>query len=401
MQILINVNILTEGVDLPKTKTVFLTRPTISTVLMTQMIGRALRGEAAGGTKEAYIVSFVDNWNSRIAWVNPESIISSEENDFIDKDSKYRERNIRIISIEKLEEFARIVNETVDTSRLESIDFIKRIPLGMYVFTFIDENNMEHNHQILVYDNSEQRYIELIAALPAIFADFGVEDEVIEGKTLNAMIAQCEAAYFDDNMVPPYRSYSQGGHDLEYLLKYYAQKESAPLFIPFDEADRRAVNLSLIAKEIVDKDMRRGEQKEFTDALWEDETSLLRVYFGNKYFFKRQLETEIDKLYGDFPMSNDDDNTIGETIDLTSLTLYELCNVAPEIGRKIKDSVYANARTKDGLYRCCNPKCGKESPHRALFQIDHITPMSKGGKTELVNLQLLCRPCNLIKGDRH
>ena len=67
ISVLINVNILTEGADLPKTKTVFLTRPTVSSVLMTQMVGRALRGEKAGGTKEAYIVSFIDNWNERIA----------------------------------------------------------------------------------------------------------------------------------------------------------------------------------------------------------------------------------------------------------------------------------------------------------------------------------------------
>ena len=36
-------------------------------ILMTQMVGRALRGTAAGGTSEAYIVSFVDNWNEHIA----------------------------------------------------------------------------------------------------------------------------------------------------------------------------------------------------------------------------------------------------------------------------------------------------------------------------------------------
>lgn len=62
MKVLINVNILTEGIDLPQTKTVFLTRPTVSTILMTQMIGRSLRGEKAGGTKEAYVVSFIDDW---------------------------------------------------------------------------------------------------------------------------------------------------------------------------------------------------------------------------------------------------------------------------------------------------------------------------------------------------
>lgn len=45
VQVLVNVNILTEGVDLPQTKTVFLARPTVSTILMTQMIGRALRGK--------------------------------------------------------------------------------------------------------------------------------------------------------------------------------------------------------------------------------------------------------------------------------------------------------------------------------------------------------------------
>lgn len=48
LQVLINVNILTEGVDLPQTQTVFLARPTVSTILMTQMIGRALRGVKAG-----------------------------------------------------------------------------------------------------------------------------------------------------------------------------------------------------------------------------------------------------------------------------------------------------------------------------------------------------------------
>ena len=73
LQVLINVNILTEGVDLPQTKTVFLARPTVSKILMTQMIGRALRGTAAGGTSEAHIVSFVDKWNENIAWCNPVS----------------------------------------------------------------------------------------------------------------------------------------------------------------------------------------------------------------------------------------------------------------------------------------------------------------------------------------
>lgn len=87
LQVLINVNILTEGVDLPQTQTVFLARPTVSTILMTQMVGRALRGVKAGGTPNAYIVSFIDNWNEHIAWVNPESLFEGS-NDFFDQDSR-------------------------------------------------------------------------------------------------------------------------------------------------------------------------------------------------------------------------------------------------------------------------------------------------------------------------
>ena len=45
---------------------------------MTQMVGRALRGEKAGGTTDAYIVPFIDDWNGKIAWINPQSLFKDE-----------------------------------------------------------------------------------------------------------------------------------------------------------------------------------------------------------------------------------------------------------------------------------------------------------------------------------
>jgi len=71
LQVLINVNILTEGVDLPNIQTVFLTRPTSSEILVRQMIGRALRGKGAGGTEKAYLVSFQDDWELLRGWKDP------------------------------------------------------------------------------------------------------------------------------------------------------------------------------------------------------------------------------------------------------------------------------------------------------------------------------------------
>lgn len=48
-------------------------------------------------------------------------------------------------------------------------------------------------------------------------------------------------------------------------------------------------------------------------------------------------------------------------------------------------------------YRC--PAC--RHPRRLMYmEIDHIVPKSKGGTDDPDNLQLLCRLCNRVKGDR-
>jgi ATP-dependent helicase IRC3 len=60
--VLANVEMCAEGFDAPRTKTIFIARPTRSEALLAQMIGRALRGPKVGGNPEAYLVTFVDTW---------------------------------------------------------------------------------------------------------------------------------------------------------------------------------------------------------------------------------------------------------------------------------------------------------------------------------------------------
>ena len=48
---------------------------------------------------------------------------------------------------------------------------------------------------------------------------------------------------------------------------------------------------------------------------------------------------------------------------------------------------------RDG-YRCC--KCGRKTND---LEIDHIMPISKGGKTHPDNLQTLCKKCNKEKSN--
>ena len=78
LDVLINVNIMTEGTDVPDIQTVFLTRPTQSEGFLMQMIGRGLRGREAGGTDNALIVDFHDTWSVFNQWLNPQWLIDDE-----------------------------------------------------------------------------------------------------------------------------------------------------------------------------------------------------------------------------------------------------------------------------------------------------------------------------------
>lgn len=59
-RVLTNYGVLTTGFDAPKTSAALIARPTKSLVLYSQMVGRAIRGERAGGNREAEIVTVVD-----------------------------------------------------------------------------------------------------------------------------------------------------------------------------------------------------------------------------------------------------------------------------------------------------------------------------------------------------
>ena len=387
IQVLINVNILTEGTDLPKTHTVFLTRPTVSTTLMTQMVGRALRGLKAGGTKEAYIVTFIDNWNDKIAWVNPESLTDAEYHEK-ETDTETAKNHLRLIAISKIEEFALMADSAVDTSALDGIASIELIPLGMYMLS-----TFECNHQILVYNSTQTAYQSLIRDLPKLMEHYGIEDETIPEGTLEDMTEHCFQSYFDENMIP-----SCNRSDIEHLLKFYAQKAVEPLFITINEMDRKKLDVSEIAKKIYDEDMRRSERNSYIQNLWEEEGSLIPVYYTNQYFFKKLIDIELDKLDGDIQIAASEPQTEAELRELEQFPLQKIIELYPKIGLEMKENAYAAARKDDGCYVCAG--CGETFPTRLYLQVDHIIPMAKGGLTVPENLQILCRACNMRKGDK-
>ncbi|NLI21813.1 MAG: DEAD/DEAH box helicase family protein [Clostridiales bacterium] len=61
LEFLFNYGVLTTGFDAPKTSYIVICRPTASTVLYEQIIGRGLRGPLFGGTDNCTVIDFTDN----------------------------------------------------------------------------------------------------------------------------------------------------------------------------------------------------------------------------------------------------------------------------------------------------------------------------------------------------
>lgn len=65
--------------------------------------------------------------------------------------------------------------------------------------------------------------------------------------------------------------------------------------------------------------------------------------------------------------------------------------------RTISDKLRYQVLKRDN-FKCCACGASPAKDPSVELHIDHIIPWSKGGKTELANLQTLCSRCNLGKG---
>lgn len=160
LQVIISVVKLTEGFDAPNIKTVFLTRPTRSETLLRQMIGRGLRGPKAGGTEDAYLVTFVDTWKLFKPLV-PEYVLDVE--DTVDKITESRTRkDLASIPMDLFEKIVKAAYEIL-LSKPISYDstIFETFPHSWYQWTS-EEEGEEREDLVFVFENQYEFYQEFI-----------------------------------------------------------------------------------------------------------------------------------------------------------------------------------------------------------------------------------------------
>jgi len=380
LDVLLNVRMLTEGTDVPDVRTVFLTRQTTSRILLTQMVGRALRGPKFGGTEKAYIVSFIDDWKKAINWAGYDQLAEGLADDSV---PEYGSRPpLQLISIELVQRLARQMDSGLNVA---PGPFLSLMPAGWYRVEFQTlaegTESLETVRQlIMVAEDERESYRRFIEHLAGESLE-ELAHEAVEAESHRERIEKWRDRFFAAD------SGSIGGDlvaNLFHVARHMAQGDGdPPAFFPF--ADRESHDLDRIARRFSFEDkldalsLHRSLMAEYhrRDRYWS-------VIYFDPMLFKSQYDACVNRMLrleldpggaegaGPLPVPSRDESSWS---------------------REPSEEVKEQAKARDG-YRCLC--CGENG--KRLLEIDHVAPSYYGGNSSLENLQTLCRTCNGIKG---
>lgn len=378
IDVLLNVRMLTEGTDVPDVKSVFLTRTTTSQILLTQMVGRALRGPKFAGTSEAYIVSFIDDWKHLINWAEYDQLAEGLADDTV---PEYGKRPpIQLISIELVQRLSRQMDSGIN---MTPGPYVSLLPVGWYRVeyqTLVNgQDDLEVVRELVMVSQSEEEPYE------KLFDFVGRTDmEAFEAEDLSMSDVKDTLSEWQEQFFPDQERHfgTNLQRDLFQIARHKAQNGVVPKFFRFEERDHH--NLDLIAQNhmterldpfSIDEALMQEYRKE--DRLW----STIYPRYG---LFKLQYDACVNRM---LHAKRHGDSLAEHRPKRSPLPPHEQLK-----GKEASEELKLQVKERDGRCLCCG------SRSKRGWQVDHTLPDYYGGDVSLDNLQTLCGECNRAKG---
>lgn len=374
LDVLINVRMLTEGTDVPNVNTVFLTRQTTSKILLTQMVGRALRGPRFGGTEKAYIVSFIDDWQQAINWAQYDPLDKTPVDEHELPNNGERQA-IQLISIDLVR---RLISQMDSGNNISPVPFLSLIPIGWYQVKFealTEGNDIEPVRRlVMVFEHEQKNYQNFIGHLKLVKIDEFIEPDVTFESQLQRLEDWQNRFFSDQNHI--------GGDLLKNLFdiaRHMAEDEKqSPDWFDFEQ--RKEHDLDMVAQHFIDARISRWDEDDKLKWEYQREDRYWQTIYNSYEHFKSQYNACAERLISNQRPSAE---TKTQPSNFTSKQAPP-----PEPSENVKNQI----KQRDNRCLCC----GDERQNQLV--IDHINPKYHGGTHSLDNLQTLCRECNKLKG---
>ena len=343
LDVIINVRMLTEGTDVPSVNSVFLTRETTSQILLTQMVGRALRGPKFGGTETAYIVSFNDNWQHHINFADYRQL---EDGGAEEANKEYGKRPpLQLISIELVRSLSRQMDTGITVAHGS---FLSLMPVGWYRVEFdvlvAGTEDVEVSRDlIMVFEDNQKAFEKFIVHLAnANLSAFANETLDLEPESVQATLDSWLDKFFDDAST---RDPDEAKRSLADIARHMAQNEGqAPDFFPY--AERVLHDLDAIVCELDTKRLTLREAQEALFIEYQRKDRFWPTFYNGFERFKSQADACLNRLL------IGSSGAIVATIPVTRNTPESI----PD--REASDEIKEQVKRRDG-YRCrC---CGESS----------------------------------------
>jgi superfamily II DNA or RNA helicase len=269
LDVIVNVQMLTEGFDAPHTRTVFIARPTRSESLVVQMVGRALRGPRAGGNDRANLVTFLDTW-SQYDVLGADYALDASDMPQAASGQQREDVPLVIIPPELIRDAYRLLQSSVK-GLLTGVHAC--IPHGWYRWEEEFEDDVQ-SRTVMVFDTQRE-------ALDALLeSDAAASAEAISEDSVRALIRR----FFADVPDPLPR-----WTDVKALLEG-RRKDCELVYITFDE--KKAFDPVSLAKAIVEAKMDPFAEAELLAKVWVDNPACAIVYRQDEAAFREEVGRE-------------------------------------------------------------------------------------------------------------